>query len=114
MMRDDGQVRCVACMCCPTVCPAHCITIIPEQAEDGKIEKRPAVFEIDELRCVVCGLCVEACPCDAIRMDTGMHAASVEQRSGGILGKNDLLALGIRSTAVQGGDGSWPAPTKAR
>ena len=66
------------------------------------------------LRCVVCGLCVEACPCDAIRMDTGMHAASVEHRSGGIMGKNDLLALGIKSTAVQGGDGSWPAPDKAR
>src|SRR5579871_4799617 len=62
MLRDDGAVRCVACMCCPTVCPAHCITIIPEESESKGIEKRPAVFEIDELRCVVCGLCVEACP----------------------------------------------------
>ena len=74
MMRDDGDVRCVACMCCPTVCPAHCITIIPAETDDKGIEKTPAVFEIDELRCVVCGLCVEACPCDAIRMDTGEHA----------------------------------------
>ena len=71
MLRDDGAVRCVACMCCPTVCPAHCITIIPEESDSKGIEKRPAMFEIDELRCVVCGLCVEACPCDAIRMDTG-------------------------------------------
>ena len=41
MLRDDGQVRCVACMMCPTVCPAHCITIVAEEAPDGSIEKRP-------------------------------------------------------------------------
>jgi NADH-quinone oxidoreductase subunit I len=111
MQRDDGAVRCVACMCCPTVCPAHCITIIPEQAEDGKIEKRPAVFEIDELRCVVCGLCVEACPCDAIRMDSGTHAKPVERRGDAVLGKDELVAVSgqnkkdPRSTAVQGGEG---------
>ena len=111
MQRDDGAVRCVACMCCPTVCPAHCITIIPEQAEDGSIEKRPAVFEIDELRCVVCGLCVEACPCDAIRMDSGTHAKPVERRGDAVLGKHDLLAVSQQnqkdpaSKAVQGGEG---------
>jgi NADH-quinone oxidoreductase subunit I len=115
MMRDDGNVRCVACMCCPTVCPAHCITIIPEESDNKGIEKRPAVFEIDELRCVVCGLCVEACPCDAIRMDTGEHARPVEDRAASIETKESMLARGIRSTAVQGGEGAnWksggPAP----
>src|SRR5687768_16985821 len=79
MHRDDGSVRCVACMMCPTVCPAHCITIVPGEREDS-IEKFPVVFEIDELRCVVCGLCVEVCPCDALRMDTGVHAPPVEFR----------------------------------
>ena len=39
MLRDDGAVRCVACMCCPTVCPAHCITIIPEESDSKGIEK---------------------------------------------------------------------------
>lgn len=108
MLRDDGAVRCVACMCCPTVCPAHCITIIPEESGDKSIEKRPAVFEIDELRCVVCGLCVEACPCDAIRMDSGMHAGPVEDRGDAIETKESLLARGAASIATQGGAGpNW-------
>jgi NADH-quinone oxidoreductase subunit I len=106
--RDDGAVRCVACMCCPTVCPAHCITIIPAQTDDKGIEKYPATFEIDELRCVVCGLCVEACPCDAIRMDTGEHARPVEDRANAIETKESMLARGLRSTAAQGGEGpNW-------
>ena len=107
MHREDGEVRCVACMLCPTVCPAHCITIVPEETVNGN-EKRPKVFEIDELRCVVCGLCVEACPCDAIRMDTGEHATAVDFRADAILGKLDLLKRGAPSTAVQGGvGGEW-------
>jgi len=109
-LREDGAVRCVACMCCPTVCPAHCITIIPAETDDKGIEKRPAVFEIDELRCVVCGLCVEACPCDAIRMDTGEHAKPVEDRALAIETKDSMLARGVRSTAKQGGEGpGWRA-----
>lgn len=106
MLREDGAVRCVACMCCPTVCPAHCITIVPEESDSKSIEKRPAVFEIDELRCVVCGLCVEACPCDAIRMDTGEHAKPVEDRADAIEDKASMLGRGIRSLAKQGGEGA--------
>ena len=105
-LRDDGAVRCVACMCCPTVCPAHCITIVPEESDDKGIEKRPAIFEIDELRCVVCGLCVEACPCDAIRMDTGDHAKPVEDRANAIETKASLMGRGVRSIAKQGGSGA--------
>jgi NADH-quinone oxidoreductase subunit I len=122
MLREDGEVRCVACMLCPTVCPAHCITIVPEettkqqagQPRAGKvevIEKRPAIFEIDELRCVVCGLCVEACPCDAIRMDTKEHAPPVEERGDAIEDKASMMKRGIPSTAVQGGAGAnWREP----
>ncbi len=105
MLRDDGAVRCVACMCCPTVCPAHCITIVPEETGDSSTEKRPAVFEIDELRCVVCGLCVEACPCDAIRMDSGQHAIPVEDRGDAIETKESLVSRGVKSIAIQGGAG---------
>ena len=108
MLREDGAVRCVACMCCPTVCPAHCITIIPAETDNKGIEKKPAVFEIDELRCVVCGLCVEACPCDAIRMDTGEHAKPVEDRANAIETKESMMARGVRSIATQGGEGpNW-------
>jgi NADH-quinone oxidoreductase subunit I len=107
MHREDGSVRCVACMMCPTVCPAHCITIHPGERPDSS-EKYPMVFEIDELRCVVCGLCVEACPCDAIRMDTGVHMHPVQSRGDAVLGKVDLMKLGAQSTAVQGGiKGDW-------
>jgi NADH-quinone oxidoreductase subunit I len=113
MKRDDGEVRCVACMMCPTVCPAHCITIVPEESPNGSIEKRPRIFEIDELRCVVCGLCVEACPCDAIRMDTGIHAPPTLRRADAILDKETLLSRGEKSTAAQGGAGAfWRAKTK--
>jgi NADH-quinone oxidoreductase subunit I len=111
MLRDDGSVRCVACMCCPTVCPAHCITIVAEETGNPN-EKRPAIFEIDELRCVVCGLCVEACPCDAIRMDTGVHAHPTEKRYEAVLGKTDLMSRGARSIAVQGGVNDWHDPSK--
>ena len=102
MLREDGDVRCVACMMCPTVCPAHCITIVPEEAPDGRIEKRPKIFEIDELRCVVCGLCAEACPCDAIRMDTLEHAKPTYRRTDAILDKEELMSRGTVSTAVVG------------
>ena len=105
MKREDGEVRCVACMCCPTVCPAHCITIVAEETGNAN-EKRPKIFEIDELRCIVCGLCVEACPCDAIRMDTGVHMVPTEHRYEAVLGKADLLARGGPSSATQGGLGA--------
>lgn len=112
MHRPDGEVRCVACMLCPTVCPAHCITIVAEET-GNKNEKRPKIFEIDELRCIVCGLCVEACPCDAIRMDTGIHAPAVDFRGDSVLGKLDLLKRGAQSTAVQGGIGpDWREKTR--
>src|SRR5262245_6084185 len=107
MVRADGKVRCVACMMCPTVCPAHCITIVAEEAPDGSIEKRPKIFEIDELRCVVCGLCAEACPCDAIRMDTLEHAKPVYRRGDAVLDREELLARSAPSAATQGGVGAF-------
>lgn len=91
--RDDGSVKCVACMMCATNCPARCITIVAEEVDDPTIEKRPASFTIDLLECVYCGLCVEACPCDAIRMDSGEYTITGTKREDFIITKEMLLAV---------------------
>ncbi len=65
---EDGRVKCVACMMCPTICPANCIHIEAAESPWDDREKYPAKFEIDELRCIFCGMCEEACPVDAIEL----------------------------------------------
>lgn len=95
--REDGSPRCVACLCCSTVCPAQCIFIEPGEYGEGDAragyERYPVRFVIDELRCIFCGFCVEACPCDAIRMDTGMHVPAGSARADFMYDKAELLNL---------------------
>ena len=67
---ESGRVKCVACMMCPTICPARCIHITAAESPWDDREKYPAKFEIDELRCIFCGMCEEACPVDAIELTT--------------------------------------------
>ena len=67
--RENGQVQCVSCNMCATVCPVYCIEIqSAADFDDPCHPKSPDRFEIDYSRCIFCGFCVEACPEDAIRM----------------------------------------------
>ncbi len=95
--RADGSMRCVACLCCSTACPAQCIVIEPGEYGVGDsrrgYERYPVSFVIDELRCIFCGYCVEACPCDAIRMDTGMHAVPYDSRDQFVYDRDLLLSF---------------------
>jgi NADH-quinone oxidoreductase subunit I len=76
MLRDDGSIRCTACMLCATACPAECIHIEAAEGDRPEAEKYAKQYTIDMLRCIYCGYCVEACPCDAIRMDTQKPVAA--------------------------------------
>lgn len=99
LTRDDGSPRCVACSMCETACPADCIHIEAEEADEAPVEfeKQPKVFTIDLLRCVYCGFCVDACPKEAIVMSRE-HEMAFAGREEAVIGLSELLQKGpVRS-----------------
>lgn len=89
---EQGRVRCVACMLCATVCPAHCIDIIGEDTPWADRDKYPTKFEIDELRCIYCGMCEEVCPVDAIEL-TSIYDLTGLSRKEMVFNKDKLLSI---------------------
>ncbi len=89
---EEGRPKCVACMMCPTICPAKCIHIEAAESPWDDREKYPKKFEIDELRCIFCGMCEEACPVDAIELTTEYDVVGATRREM-IFDKEKLLSV---------------------
>jgi NADH-quinone oxidoreductase subunit I len=74
---ETGDIKCVACMLCATICPSRCISIVGEQTPEGR--SRPATFDLNLSRCVFCGLCEEVCPEAAIVMTRHYELATFDK-----------------------------------
>jgi NADH-quinone oxidoreductase subunit I len=86
---ETGDVKCVACMLCATICPSQCIHIVGEETPDRR--SRPATFDLDLARCIFCGLCEEVCPEAAIVMTRHYELATYD-KSDFALTKDRLMA----------------------
>ena len=100
---ESGELECVSCFLCETVCPAQCISIrtvnsTAVEATQFAKGRWPEQFDIDIGRCLFCGLCAEACPEEALVMD-GRQNLSGETRGQLIFDKERLrLPVAVQKT----------------
>jgi len=85
------SIRCVSCKICEKECPPQCIYIAQDKDANGKLIKRPKVFDIDISVCMGCQICVEVCPFEAIKMDSYFELASGDRYEGLLLHREDLM-----------------------
>ncbi len=106
---DEGRPKCVACSLCEYVCPPKAIYIVGQELEEGnKVERGPAVFDLNMLRCIYCGLCEEACPEEAIFMSK-TYAVTGLSRDLMVFDKPKLYEIGgVREDEIK----KWSEPTK--
>ena len=99
---DDGRPKCVACSLCEFGCPPTAIFIVPTELEEGnKVERGPAVFDLNMLRCIYCGLCEEACPEEAIFMSQNYMVWGADRKDM-VFHKEKLYELGgVREEGVK-------------
>jgi len=85
------MLRCTACKICEAECPPKCIYIVQEKDAEGKLLKRPAVFDIDYAICMNCGICEDVCPFDSIYMDHEYELAKHDRNDDLLYHKEALL-----------------------
>ncbi len=85
----DG-LRCTACKMCEKECPPQCIYIVADRDENGKLMKRPKVFDIDISVCMGCQICAEVCPFESIKMDHHFEVATDNRFEKLLLHREDL------------------------
>jgi NADH-quinone oxidoreductase subunit I len=86
---DTGELNCVACHLCETICPSRCIQVESSETPDGK--KSLDAFNLDLSRCIFCGFCEEVCPQAAIVM-TPVYELATFDKSDFYLTKEKLIA----------------------
>ena len=87
----EAGIRCTSCKICEKECPPQCIFIEQDRDANGKLLRRPKIFDIDISVCMGCQICVEVCPFESIRMDNIYEMSSYDRFGTLLIRKEQLL-----------------------